>query len=628
MNVIRWSEVADDVAAVAARGRLLPFFGAALSMYSPTSLPLGSGLLHSALQGIFPDKNLFLLPQSEWTVAEKTIAAHSPEVILQGLSESLLDRRRLADFYNRMVGMPHNALHSAMVSALLNGSVPAIFTTNQDQCFETAADDQGHRVEPLCDDKGFSRGLANTVYQFHGATGGDTVQEEVRRRDSLSFSLHSMGPHLSDEKHAVLRDGLEQHILLVLRYSGCDPDIWYSLDEILTDVPTARIYWGILSASSVPRHLARLASKHPASVTVFAGDMVDVLDRLCAPWGMGQPGSVHEDIAECQQRLDQLRSWAPGMPAEQRALTYGYVLDSVGLHQMAAEELRVLAETASDTAVRMLAWLFAGYASREVGQHHDACRMLGNAIQESQALGDRCRYAQAIHKIGESLSAFESVRFWHFWPHKRRFHAGAGLLVQAAEMYESIPPDELSAKQVGRSGRGNAILNLGQLYRRVARWSLPSRPLRDMAKAEVLRSIDVLKEERDLRVLPMAIAATADFSEDRSEKLAAINASIEYAEEWNQDDIQIGSAYFAKGQLLGPSDLESIACYTRALEAFQRAGMKAEIARTQLELAVVLTQHAARAIKHTQGSWEWKFGLRTLSMARLVLALLRRSQKG
>lgn len=109
----------------------------------------------------------------------------------------------------------------------------------------------------------------------------------------------------------------------------------------------------------------------------------------------------------------------------------------------------------------------------------------------------------------------------------------------------------------------------------------------------------------------MAEAAIAD--EDPTitlqQKLKRIEGDILYAEEWNQDSIQIGSAYFAKANLLANADLvdwttlvsdshsnleydcqyrHAEACFRKALFSFMSAGMDAETARTLFELAVVL----------------------------------------
>jgi hypothetical protein len=88
--MVKWESIRDQIKALAKSNQLLPFLGAAVSYFQPTNLPLGSGLLHAALQGIFPGRNLFVLDKSNWTPEEIAIANHSPEVILQGLAEGLL----------------------------------------------------------------------------------------------------------------------------------------------------------------------------------------------------------------------------------------------------------------------------------------------------------------------------------------------------------------------------------------------------------------------------------------------------------------------------------------------------------------------------------------------------------
>jgi hypothetical protein len=285
-----------------------------------------------------------------------------------------------------------------------------------------------------------------------------------------------------------------------------------------------------------------------------------------------------------------------------------------------------LATSRLDQPIHLLSLVFAGYASRELSDHFTARKYLQAALDECATL-DRCRYAQAAHKMGESLSAWESVRFWHFWPTLKWTHAGAAWLIRAIEEYDKLPPDDLAVRQLGRAGRGTAIMNLAQLYRRAGAYVPGVRAgLSDRARRLMKESIKILEEkEKNLTSLPMAVAADAADNPTLTlqQKREAIDKAIEYSVRWNQEDIQIGSAYFAKGRLLATiSPLESEACYLRALSAFRSAGMNAEIARTALELAFVLAIEARQKVAETQGSWEWKFGQRVVGAWKVVRALI------
>lgn len=247
------------------------------------------------------------------------------------------------------------------------------------------------------------------------------------------------------------------------------------------------------------------------------------------------------------------------------------------------------------------------------------------ALDESKEF-DSCRYAQAAHKLGESLSVFESVRFWYLWPNVPQTHSGARWLLEAIKQYKSLSPEDIAAKQLGRAGLGNAQMNLGQLYRRTAAYTPRLRlGLAKKAREIISESIEVLRDkEKDLRALPMAVAASAadDPSKTLTEKIEAVNLAIEYSEEWNQDAIQIGSAYFMKAQLLARADpLTSESCYLEALSAFRDAEMRAEISRTELELAALETQLATQSIFGTEGSAEWKFGSRMLGLVKVLFRL-------
>jgi hypothetical protein len=159
-------------------------------------------------------------------------------------------------------------------------------------------------------------------------------------------------------------------------------------------------------------------------------------------------------------------------------------------------------------------------------------------------------------------------------------------------------------------------MNLGQLYRRTAAYTPKLRSwLAKKAREIITESIEALRKEKDFRSLPMAIATAVadDPAEVLTKKIEAVDLAIEYSKEWNQDAIQIGSAYFMKAQLLARADpLASETCYLEALSAFRSAGMKAEIARTQIELAALESQLASQITSKTEGSAEWKFGSRML----------------
>lgn len=459
-----WGDVRSEVLQLAAQGGILPFLGSGVSRYSPTSLPMGTGLLECALKGIFPpldNQGSPLFDECKWRVLQEGIKSHSVEVILQGLAESLLDRSRLHDLYAGMA--------------------------NQDLCLEEAARQNGTAITPVFDDYGFSKPLDGCLYQFHGAVGGSPgSQEKEQRKDSLSFLLNTMGPRLSPTKRAILAAGLRSHSLLVLGYSGCDPDIWFTLDALLGDLAVSKIYWCVYKDPQLNdygnRHLARLANRHRDSVIAFDGDLRHIVSEFCQLWGKGTV-SLAESEEQQAKHKETLQSWVTGRNISllERKLAYGWVLTAIGEHARAAEELEILiisSERENDELgrqVHLLASLFAGYARRELSQHRTARKHLNRARRLSQRT-DPCRHAQALHKLGESLSAFESVQPWYIFPDHPVTHAGSRCLRRAIGIYETLErqaPKDLEAKQIGRAGLGNALLNLGQLYRRTAHYPMP-----------------------------------------------------------------------------------------------------------------------------------------------------------
>lgn len=648
-----WDDVRDDLLSLGRSGRLLPFLGAAISSFAPTCLPLGSGLLDAALEGVFPSDQwpLFASDEQVWNKEKDTIRNRSAEVVLQGLAEGLENRDKLTDLYNAMSDVPSNSLHTLIVQALGNGSVPAVFTTNQDQCLEESAKFLGYPVNPIYDTEGFARGLHRTLYQFHGTIGGSGSEDDLRRL-SLTYTLNSMGPRLPGAKKEVLESALEQYSLLFMGYSGWDPDIWYTLDDYLEAHPSTRIYWCVLPSLNLKsgKHLFRLAKKRPGTIQIFGANMWNVLRELGAVWGLQDPGELPDSCgSERQARVDRLRHWiaTDELQSEDRQLAYGWLLVSVGLHTDACKVLEGLANDSkgrtdpSGRRVHMMSSLFAGYARRELSDHQGAQQHLKTAVGLSQDI-DRVRYAQAMHKLGESFAAFETIHLWYAFPEIEWLHPGAYWLNRAIAEYERLQDDSpktLASKQLGRAGLGTALMNLGQLYRRIAGAAMAfplTRPfwrgLSVRAEEKIAKSDDVLQHEGDMRSLSMARAVLAADVPDKldAQRIEELNDSIEMAVEWNQDNIQTGSAYFAKAQFLSsryPKDLEQLAeseeLYRQALDAFRAAGMKAEVVRTQLDLAGLLNREARETMRITQTSWEWQFGLRFLGGMKALLPLLK-----
>ncbi len=61
--------------------------------------------------------------------------------------------------------------------------------------------------------------------------------------------------------------------------------------------------------------------------------------------------------------------------------------------------------------------------------------------------------------------------------------------------------------------------------------------------------------------------------------------------------------------------------FRKALDLFRSTEVSAEMARTELELALVLMEQARLHIHQTEGSREWKLGLRVLSTLRTLRIL-------
>jgi len=597
--------------------------------------------LYAALRAVFPSGTIYpreLFPDGEdvdWSEEEAAIGRRSAEVVLQGLAEGLESRANLSSLYNQMVEVEFNPLHRLLATALSQGRVPAVFTTNQDRCIEDALVEIGNPLSPAYDDSAFAETQVGTnLYQFHGAIGGSTQAEIERRKKSLSFTLYSMGPLLPPNKRAVLESALDKFTLLFMGYSGSDPDVWYALYDYLQAHRNTQIYWCYWPKKS--NHLQRLENQFPNQIVTFRGDMVEIHNDLALVWdlpGVGSASDLEPDDELKSSRLDRLNQWMPRplSPAESN-LVFGWLLVSVGLHKQSIAYLEKACREADSAYDHMMALLFLGYAHREVSEHVDAQRYLSEARDEAETL-DSVRWTQAIHKLGESLSAFESVRAWYFWPYLPQLHTGTYWLTRAIDSYESTTQDLLMEKQLSRAGLGNAYMNLGQVYRRVAAFTPGLRPSLSRVAVNYLREADrILVKEGDMRSLSMVRAAIAADDQDikHDKKMELLHRSIDIAENWSQDDIQIGSAYFAMAQFLASTGFkreeleESELYYLKALASFRRSEMNAEIVRTELDLAGLLNRQAQVEMDYSQSSSEWRLGMRVLGVMKAIRALIRK----
>ena len=646
MEYEAWSGVSREVLRLGGNGKLTPFLGAALSSFAPTCLPQGDGMIRATLEGVFGTIGYFQSSgearSEEQEDQQRVVLRHSPEVVLQGLFEGLPGRVRRRSPYDVFAGAHPNQAHTAVALALAQRSVPATFTTNPDPCLERAAGTGD--VDVAYDAVGFGEDFGPRLYLLHGAVGreGLSTDEFGQRARSLTNTLHSMGPKLSNSKHARLQDALSAGALLVLGYSGCDPDIWYSLDALLQITPNAKVYWCVRPTSSMSRHLRRLWERHPASVRPFEGDIGVVLGDLANVWGLGMDlGALATDEEMSKEWVRRIAHWADAdnLAEEEREIALGWVLTATGEHGAAAKRLEAVAKRTREREAHLAASLFAGYARREMSDHVTARGHLLRAAREANAQLDVCRYAQAANKIGESISAFECVQPWYLRPERLSLHGGARWLHVAIAAFRTVSPEEASLKQMGRSSLGNAIMNLAQLYRRTSKYPGGRRALlRSWEIALLHMAITILTAEGDLRSLPMAQSALAadEPGLNDADRLAEINKQIERAVHWNQDAIQIGAAYFARADIVRASDRwQAEKYYTAALASHRRAGMKAEIARTALELSVVVARDRGRLGKAirlwamglrgvwgTQGSLLWRVYLPLYGAVRCLCALV------
>jgi len=232
MTIREWGDVREAVLELARQKQVMPFVGAGISVFAPTAMPAGREMLHSALRGVFREPQRFISMSSEnWRPDERQMELRSPEVVLQGLFEGLPDTAKAYSPYDGLVGAEPNPIHVCLAHGLTNGSIPAVLSTNPDDCIERAA--QPGAVTSVYAASEFDSLRSSAVYHMHGICSSPSDAERVEKLLSLANTLNQMGPRLPGDKRGLLERVAEQHSLLFVGYSGSDPDVWYSLDELL-----------------------------------------------------------------------------------------------------------------------------------------------------------------------------------------------------------------------------------------------------------------------------------------------------------------------------------------------------------------------------------------------------------
>jgi len=392
------------------------------------------------------------------------------------------------------------------------------------------------------------------------------------------------------------------------------------------------VYWCERSESSVGEHLKRICLLHPDQITIIASDLSEspMLSDLAKAWGLSCPLQLELSEEQTRKRCESIEAWTSDchLTGEEQEVAYGWMLVQVGLFAPAARLLVCLSHRAEDEKTIMLATLFAGYAYREMSMHIPAQRYLRRAAKLARECCDEVRALQAEHKLIESRSSFERLSLWHFFP-------GLGVPWQPASQsevliksYKGLAPDQVAGKELGRAGLGDALMNAGQFYRRVGAywkevpWLGPAlaRPLLETSKKLLKEAEKELYGEGNVRSLAMVTEASAAMEPDDEKAKLRFRRAIEYAEKWNQDSIQVGSAHFNMAEFLKDQDPAEAEKHLRlALDAYLDANMEAEIARTWCELWLAASRWRSRAaeakdyrmlwaeaMRRSQGSRTWK----------------------
>jgi len=257
--------------------------GAAISMWSPTNLPLGGKISHQLFDLLFPEsflkknKNTREIIEDYFTGNEKKDILGLPfEVIFEGCPKE--SKRKLVSIFKKVFSTgEYNPVHEALGKHFLLGGFPAIITTNYDLCLD--------ELLGFTDLKPISPDILRIVtendfeidklknkkiyFKIHGSV-------DDKRGETLVFSLRQER-RLPEWKKRLLYKLFRKHqSLLIIGYSGSDFEICPELFS--SESPLKKIIWNVRKYKLPNVNVKRF--KDLKNTVFLKGDMRDLLGRL------------------------------------------------------------------------------------------------------------------------------------------------------------------------------------------------------------------------------------------------------------------------------------------------------------------------------------------------------------
>ncbi len=310
------------------RGRkLVLFLGSAISLFAPSSLPIGCSMRRTILESLarpHPDLGKY--------VDEIEEPGLNPELVYQ-----LIYNRMGARFFetHRILNVSQfNSNHALLADLARAGYLKTILTTNFDCLIERALVDRGlardRDFTVYYDDEGFSRFLENSdrervsVVKLHGS-----IEDE----QSIVAVLEQTGRGLSLNQADILNEVFTNNHVLLVGYSGNDLDIYPKLSSM--SGTACGLLWNY--NDELPHTVGELSKSFGDRLTPLKMDLRELFERLANQVQIPYEKPDWAPDVSMMESEHMLESWGAGIEPGTASLILSSILSHMGQYEKSLE---------------------------------------------------------------------------------------------------------------------------------------------------------------------------------------------------------------------------------------------------------------------------------------------------
>lgn len=207
------------------------FVGSAISLFTPTSIPTGKKISEFVTKWILDSNIKYIRSKSQKDEIEELFKT----VIFEQVFERSTDIEKAKEVINdSLKNVKANRFHEILVTALINGKIAGIVTTNYDLGFENAKDFDRNIIKIIVDEQDAVKYLVGDkiIFKIHGTC-------DDNRGGSIHCTLRDESK-LPIWKNVFLQRIWNNNIILFTGYSGFDFEI---CQEICNYSNIKGIYW-------------------------------------------------------------------------------------------------------------------------------------------------------------------------------------------------------------------------------------------------------------------------------------------------------------------------------------------------------------------------------------------------